>query len=155
MSYNASIPLITDKILVSSRQIRANFQAINSTFGANHAGLTQDASIAGMHDVLVLRPQAADPVTSATQTAIYNKLVSTIPQLFYRPNNSQTPIQMTSQYLSTGLTAPDTETYLPQQYSFVAGPFIIYGGFLKGPFTKGQGIALTPGTTLLYVDMIM
>jgi hypothetical protein len=144
MSYNSNIPLITDPILQSAQQIRANFQAINSTFANNHAGLTEDPSISGMHNVLILRPQMADPATSSTQTALYNKLVSSIPELFFRPNNSQTPIQMT--YPSIKADSSNT------QYSFVAGPFIVYGGFISAP-TNGQLVTLSPGTTLLYVDM--
>lgn len=144
MSYNSNIPLITDPILQSAQQIRANFQAINSTFANNHAGPTKDPSISGMHDVLILRPQMADPATSATQTALYNKLVSSVPELFFRPNNSQTPIQMTYPSIKADLSN--------MQYSFVAGPFIVYGGFISAP-TNGQLVTLTPGTTLLYVDL--
>jgi hypothetical protein len=124
--------------------MRANFQAIAAAFATNHVPLTQDDEINGMHDELTLRPQTIDPTTSATQTAIYNKLVSSIPALFFRPNSDQTPIQMT--YPSIKSDSSGT------QYSFVAGPFIIYGGLLTGP-ANGAVITLSPGTTLLYVDL--
>jgi hypothetical protein len=151
-SFNPNIPVITDKILISQAQIRANFQAINVAFNTNHFPLTSDPEFSGMHNMLTLRPQGPtipaglDPTTSATQIAIYNKLVSGVPNLFFRPNNSQTPIQMT--YPSIKADSSNT------QYSFIAGPFIVYGGLIKG-VTNGQTIHLTPGTTLLYIDLIV
>lgn len=144
MSYNVNIPVITDSILISSRQIKTNFQAINASYSANHVGLVNSTDASGKHNVLTFRPQMADPATNATQIALYNKLVSSIPELFFRPNNSQTPIQLTYPSLKTDGT--DT------QYSFAAGPFIIYFGKVSNP-TDGQGVNLTPGTTLLYVDL--
>jgi hypothetical protein len=145
-SFNPNIPIITDKILLSQAQIRANFQSINSAFSTNHFPLTSNPEFSGMHNMLTLRPQSSDPTTSATQIAIYNKLVSGIPNLFFRPNNSQAPIQMT--YPSIKVDSSNT------QYSFIAGPFIVYGGLIKG-VTNGQVITLNPGTTLLYIDLIV
>jgi hypothetical protein len=144
MSYNPNIPVIGDSILQSQAQIKANFQAISAAFSDNHVGLTQDPTFSGMHDVLTLRPQGSDPTTSATQIALYNKLVSSVPELFFRPNNSQTPIQLN--YPSIKADSSNT------QYSFVAGPFIVYGGFISAP-TNGQVVTLSPGITLLYVDL--
>lgn len=150
-SFNPNIPQPTDKILQSFYQLRGNFNAINSVFGVNHVALTQDTTISGMHTVLTLRPQTADPTTSADEIALYNKLVTyagkNIPNLFFAPNSSQTPIQMT--YPS--IKSDDSDT----QYTFMAGPFIIYGGLLKNltQANNGQLITLTPGTTLIYVDL--
>lgn len=150
-SYNASIPLVTDRILKSQKQLKANFQAINSVFAINHVGYNQDPLLAGMHTLLTVRPQTGDPVTSATQIALYSKKVTygptNLPNLFYAPSSSQTPIQMT--YPS--IKADKTDT----QYTFMAGPFIIYGGLIKWPITQGQLVVLTPGTTLLHVDLTM
>ncbi len=146
MSYNVNIPQITDPILQSQPQIRTNFQIINNAFADNHLGLTKNQDFSGMHNVLTLRPQTIDPATSATQIAIYNKLVSTIPEMFFRPNNSQTPIQLT--YPSIKVDSTNT------QYSFVAGPFVFYFGFIANP-TNGQVVNLSPGTTLLDVDIII
>jgi hypothetical protein len=145
LSFNPNIPVITDPILQSSAQIRANFRAINSAFADNHVGLTQNELFSGMHSVLSMRT-VTDPATSATQTAIYNKLVSTIPNLFYRPSSNQTPIQMT--YPSIKADSSNT------QYSFIAGPFIIYGGLLTN-ITSGQVVNLSPGTALISVDVIL
>ncbi len=96
-----------------------------------------------MHSVLTLRPQNSDAATSATEVALYNKLVSGIPEIFFRPNSNQTPIQ---------LTYPSIQTSTFPQHTFSAGPFIIYGGFIPTP-TQGQTVTLTPGTTLIFVDL--
>ena len=152
MSFNANIPQVTDIYLQSGSQIRANFQAINAAFNTNHVGLTEDSSISGMHNVLTLRPQSDDPTTSSSQTAIYCKLANSIPQLFFRPNSNQTAIQLTYPSISTGLNNASPPEYLTQQYSFLAGPFIIYGGQLSN-VSNGTIITLSPGTTLLYVDL--
>lgn len=146
MSFNPNIPQSTDPILQSFKQLRANFKAINNAFSNNHISLTSDSSIVGMHNVLTLRSQSMDPTTSSTQTAIYNKLVSGTPELFFRPNSNQTPIQLTYPSIKSDLSN--------NQYSFMAGPFIVYGGFISAP-SDGQTVTLTPGTTLLYVDLTM
>jgi len=150
MSFNSSIPISTDPILQSQSQLKSNFQAINNAFSDNHVGLTEDPEFAGMHNQLTLRPQGSDPATDANQIAIYNKLVSSIPEMFYIPNNSQTPIQLTYPSLLTG--KDNTGAFLKQQYSFSAGPFIIFFGRIDNP-TSGQIVTLAPGTSLLYVDL--
>lgn len=147
MSFNPNIPQNTDQYQQSYPQLRANFQAIEAGFNENHTSLTADPNtILGMHELLLMRAQSGDPTTSAIQIASYNKLVSSIPEWFYRPSSSATPIQMT--YPSININ-PSALT----QYSFIAGPFIIYGGYIQIP-TNGQVVTLTPGTSLLYVDLI-
>lgn len=143
MSYNPNIPVITDPILQSSRQIRQNFISIDEGFYKNHVGLTQDNSIAGMHETIIFRTQS-DPTTTVDQVGIYTKLVSGVPNLFYAPNSAQTPIQMTF----SSLKVDDTDT----QYSFVAGPFVIFFGRVNNP-TNGQTVILSPTTTLIFVDL--
>lgn len=143
MSYNINIPTITDPILQSQPQIKSNFQVINQAFADNHESLTSNTEFSGMHNVLTMQP-TTDPTTSATEVAIYNKLVSSIPALFFMPNNAQTPIQMTYSSIKSDLSST--------QYSFIAGPFIVYAGFISHP-TNGQVVTLSPGTTLLYVDL--
>jgi hypothetical protein len=108
-----------------------------------------------MHDALTL-VNTIDPTLSSTQVAIYNKIVSNVPKLFFMPSNPgspQSPIQLTYSSIRTGLQTTTPVVYYPTQYSFVAGPFIVYGGIIKAP-TNGQVVTLTPGTTLLYVDLI-
>lgn len=144
MSFNPNIPLGTDKILISAKQIRSNFQSINSAFRDNHQALTSDPSIAGMHNVLTMQQQSGDPATSATQVALYNKSDGIAPELFFRPNSNQTPIQLT--YSSIKSDSTDT------QYSFMAGPFIIYIGKITAP-TNGQLITLLPTSTLVFVNL--
>lgn len=150
MSYNTNIPQAASKRVISQRQIQANFTEIFNAFAENHSALG-NADLQGKHNMLVLRPQVPDPATTATQNAIYNKKVATIPNLFFRPNNSQTPIQMTYPSLVVGIQTPPS-TYFAQQYSFVAGPFVFYAGIILNP-TNGQTVTLLPATTLRYVGV--
>lgn len=144
MSFNANIPQATDKTLQSFSQIRSNFQAINTAFAKNHVALTEDDQTTGLHNVVNMIAQGGAPVTSATQTAIYNQLVSSIATLFFAPNNAQTPIQLSYPSIDT--------TPSSANYSFVAGPFIVYFGFFIG-ITTGTNKTLSPGSGLLYVDL--
>lgn len=146
MSFNPNIPQITDPLLQSGKQIRANFQAIAQAWAVNHIPLTSDPSNQGMHTVLSMRPLTVDPTTSASQVALYCKAVSSIPQLFYRPNSNQDPIQMT--YESINNDGSD------RQYSFVAGPFVIYSGYIPNA-TNGMNVILTPNTNLIYVNLTL
>lgn len=156
MSYNTFIPQLTDPTLQSNGQLRANYEAISSVFAVNHNNLvTSSPTIQGQHRVLTMRPQNSDPDTSATQIAFYNKLVSSpaadTPALFFRPSNNQTPIQLTYSAIQTGVQSVGPPiTYFAQQYSFVAGPFVIYMGKINNS-TPGQLITLSPSTNLLYV----
>lgn len=100
----------------------------------------------GLHTVMNFRPQTVDPTTTASQVALYNKLdVNSIPELFFRPSGNQTPIQLTYPSISTPIGAA-------QQYTFCAGPFVIYGGLIANA-TNGQVVTLTPTSTLIYVGL--
>jgi len=146
MSYNPNIPQANDPRPQSQYQIKANYQAINTVFANNHEPLTSNNQ--GMHDVLTMRPQGSDPTTNSAQIALYNKLdtsVPPIPVLFFMAANSATPIQLTSPNISTAANQA-------QQFSFVAGPFVVYGGIIKNP-ANGDTVTLSPSTTLKYVGL--
>lgn len=150
MGYNSAIPQPSDARAQSQSQILSNFQTINKIWADNHFPLTGDPQFKGMHNVLTIRPQSSDPTTIAGQVALYNKLVSSIPQLFFRPQNNATPIQLTASSLSTVATGGSGAT----QYSFIAGPFLIYFGFLIGAgAARGTVVTLSPGSGLLYVGL--
>lgn len=151
--YNNAIPQAGDFRQVSQQQIKSNFQSINTVWANNHAALTDaDQTFQGMHDVLTMRPQMSDPITAAGQVALYNKLVSSIPELFFRPQSNATPIQLTYPSLQTDLQSTNPNVYYQQQYTFAAGPFVIYGGLIKNA-SKGQVVTLSPSSTLIYVGL--
>jgi len=105
--------------------------------------MSGNEDLSGKHTALTLRPQSGNPTTGVDQAALFTKIVSSIPHLFFAPNNSQTPIQLTYNSLTTtGLT----------QHTFMAGPFIVYGGFINNP-TLNQVVNLSPGSQLIYVDL--
>jgi len=153
MSYNSAIPQAASKRVISQKQIAANFTEIFAAFAKNHSPLG-NTDLQGKHNILILRIQALDPATTSTQNAIYNKSVATfpsatlIPNLFFRPNNSQTPIQMTYPSIGTS-SAP---TYAANQYSFLAGPFVVYTGVLINP-ADGTVVNVLPATRLRYVGL--
>jgi hypothetical protein len=149
MSFNSAIPVATDPMLKSQLQTKTNFQAMNTVFGQNHMPFTADPEFSGMHSVVTFREQSGDPTTTSTQTALYTKQVGSLPQLFFRPNSNQTPIQMTNSNVKTGLQSTNPPVYLSQQYSFIAGPFTVYGGYLPG-INAGASFTLSPTTTLIY-----
>jgi len=147
VSYNPNIPIATDFRAVSQRQILSNFQAIASAWLENHVPLTANKNV-GKHEVLTLRAQVGDPPTLANQSAIYNKLVGGVPQLFFRPNTNQTPIQLSNSNLNTIQTGATGD----EQSSFIAGPFTIYLGTVRN-CPVSQPITVTPTSTLIYVGL--
>jgi hypothetical protein len=153
MSYNSAIPIGTDAILKSQRQILANFQAINEVWGRNHSSLTGNQDFQGMHNVLTMNRQTGDPSTDGTHVALYNKFdASSVPELFFRPISNQTPIQLTYGSISTGIASTNPTVYKTRQYSFIPGPFIFYMGNIAGVMDS-QTITLTPTSTLKYVGL--
>lgn len=147
MGFNPNIPMPGDFLGISQKQILSNYQSIANAWLENHVSLTEDKNV-GKHEVLTLRPQVTDPATTANQSAIYNKLVTSVPQLFFRPDTNQTPIQMSNSNLSTLQTGSTADA----QSSFIAGPFTIYFGFFAN-CPDGQIITLLPSSTLVYVGL--
>jgi hypothetical protein len=148
-SFNPNIPASSDYMLQSQPQIRANFQAIFAAFAQNHENLNQP--LQGAHDVILFK-EKSDPTTDANQIALYTKPISSLPCLFYRPNSSQDPIQLTYSSISTGKDNATPSKYLLQQYSFLAGPFVVYTGIFND-IASGYLATMTPSTTLLYVGL--
>lgn len=149
MSYNSSIPLVTDYMVNSQVQIKSNFQTINSVFAKNHVPL--NATTQGMHSVLTFRAQTIDPTTTTDQVCLYTKTVGSDTVLFYAPNNSQTPIQLTYPSISTGLQSENPDVYIPEQYSYLAGPFVIYLGTIT--IANNTNVIVSPNTNLIYVGL--
>ena len=144
MSYNPIIPQSTSKRAISQRQILINFQSIFQAFANNHSALGLGTQ--GKHRVLILKDQtlAGDPTTASNQIAIYQKIVGGNPSWFFRPRSNQTPIQLS--YQSIDVTTPNVN------YTFVAGPFVVYTGKVNNP-TNGQLVTLSPSTTLRFVGL--
>jgi hypothetical protein len=150
MGFNPNIPLVTDPTLQSGKQIRSNFQSIASAFAENHSSLTANTDFSGNHTVLTMLPikaPAVPPVTDANQVAIYNKIVGgpATPELFFKPNNNQTEIQLTFPTMKVDNT--------DDQYTFMAGPFIVFAGNFIST-SQNQLVTLVSATTLVYVGLM-
>jgi len=160
MSYTHNIPNSSDARAESQIQILSNFQTLNSVWSVNHTPLTSTES-QGQHKVLTMRNQTVDPTTAANQVALYNKLVSSIPELFFRPASNGTPIQLTYPSYTTGnptvvvVAGPTGYTNYIWQ-TFVPGPFVIYAGYITNPLPTGlqniNSVQLSPVSNLLYVN---
>jgi len=61
---------------------------------------------------------------------------------------------MTFDSILTGLQSTGPDVYFARQYSFIAGPFVIYGGLIIGP-TSGNTITLLPSKTLIHVGLVI
>lgn len=147
MSYNPNIPNLGDFTSISQKQMLANFQSINSTYLIDHVALTAVDHV-GKHNSLTLRPQSTDPTTEVDQCAIYNKLVSSVPQLFFRSSSNATPIQLSNSNLNTFQTG----SLASNQSTFLAGPFTIYMGYILN-CPNAQLVTLLPACTLKYVGL--
>lgn len=154
MAYNPNIPLVTDYMVTSQPKIQSNFKTIYSVWSKNHIHInsTGEGREQGMHGPLTFREQVADPTTGANQVALYTKNVSNNPCLFYRPQNNQTPIQMTYPSYLVGLQSSNPDVYFEKQYSYSAGPFVVYSGVIS--VSNNQIITLLPATTLVYVSVL-
>ncbi len=150
MSFNPSIPVVTDPTLQSGKQIRSNFQSIGQSFGENHSSMNYNPEAAGTHEALVIVPiklPDIPPVTDATQLALYSKIVGgpAIPELFFKPNNNQSEIQLTFPSILSDATQS-------QQYTFIAGPFVIYAGNVVNPI-QNQQVILPKMSQILFVGL--
>lgn len=147
MSFSPNIPTVSDFLAISQKQMLANFQAISSAFFQDHVSLVSNENL-GMHNQLTLVAQSGDPTTSSSQCALYNKLVSSVPQLFFRPSSNGTPVQLSNSNLNTIQTGAANSA----QSTFIAGPFTIYFGFISN-CANNFVVTLTPSSTLIYVGL--
>lgn len=82
MAYDANIPQPNDLLSQSQIQILGNFQGIGTLLSPDTGAVTF--------------PAGGDTATNATTVALYSKIDNGTAQLFYRPVNSGTPIDVSS-----------------------------------------------------------
>lgn len=94
MSYTANVPQIGQSLGASRSIINSNFSTIQTTFDVDHKDF--NVASAGKHRFVHFVDATSDiPATSATEVALFNKLVSGVPRLFLRQLSSGTQIQLT------------------------------------------------------------
>ncbi len=106
-AYNDT-PLATQQINQTQPLIRTNFTNLSDAFSVNHVAITAPLDF-GKHKFLQMPIQAAAPVTSATELALYTKAVAGNPQLFLRRQSNGVEVDLTS----STTTANFGETTLP------------------------------------------
>ena len=127
MVFNPNIPQGTDAPSASQSQLLTNFQQVNTIFALNHYAFNDaTAGLRGMHRAVVLEAQAAGPATSATQGALYSKIISGQPNLVWRRLNSGPEIQMTSNL--TPIIAATGYTMIPGGLVLQWGTVHVAGG---------------------------
>jgi hypothetical protein len=93
MAYNALIPQANDKLSTSQPQILANFTEINTYVNVDHTAF--NAGTQGHHKQVFFSQYSADPVTAATECALYAKAgTDGNSQLFFRPQGSGDPVEL-------------------------------------------------------------
>jgi hypothetical protein len=122
MAYSNNIPQASDRLSSSQTSILANFQEIDTYTQVDHVAFN-DAD-QGKHKKSLYIQQAADPVTGATEGAIYAKAgTGGATNLFYRPPAAGTAIEFTY-----ALKANPGYTWLPSGMLIQFGTGTIPGG---------------------------
>ena len=120
--------------------IRNNIDGIYQRLGVDH--ITNNLAGAGKHNQVTSVAQAADPVTNATENAIYCKLASGINELFMRRSSNGSVIQLTS---GTPISATTGFTYLPGTATH--GLRLLWG--ISAGVANNGTITVAAATTLL------
>ncbi len=111
-SYTANVPQSSQTIAITQTPILNNFQAINEFISVNHVGF-DDANNFGKHNFTSLPFQGSDPVTTATEMAVYSKATPGGPnaaEIFYRYPSSGTVVQLSG--ATSGGAATNGYAYL-------------------------------------------
>jgi len=119
MVFLPNIPQPTDDQSNSQGQLLGNNQQLDTSFAVDHYAFSDLTANNGKHKAVHLVNQS-DPTTAAGEIAIYDKLVSAIPELFMRRASNGSVIQMT-----TGNPIRDFST---SGSTFLPGGFIIKFG---------------------------
>lgn len=93
MVFLPNIPQPTDDQSNSQGQLLANNQQLDTSFSVDHYAFSDLTANNGKHKAIHLVNQS-DPTTAAGEIAIYDKLVSSIPELFMRRASNGSVIQM-------------------------------------------------------------
>lgn len=111
--FNPDIPQAADKPSQSQGQLLDNFGAIDLIWDINHYTFSEIGN-QGKHRFVQMPQQAAKPVISATEMALYTKAVSGAPQLFLERGNNGNEIPMSSGDIAAdGSDFASGETWLP------------------------------------------
>lgn len=118
MSFTPGIPATGQKLGASRTQVLNNFATLRTGIEVNHVDI--NAAGAGKHKFVQLIDATSDlPSTSASEVAVFQKLVSGNPRLQLRQPSSGTQIQM---------SGVDPDTTGTEGYTFLPGGLLIQWG---------------------------
>lgn len=145
MTYDPTIPRVTDSPLLSAPEIQPNFQQYAAIFSRiaggvtyNHIGLNLQHQ--GKHGAVIFEKQTADPGVTQDLTVLYNKnatsAASTEPQLFAQIPQFLPTAQDTNPGPNAGMQLTYNKVNIagPQYQSFLIGGYLLYMG------TVGAGV---------------
>lgn len=138
MVYTPNVPLSGQSLGETRDVIRANFEDINTAFGANHTPLTTDDS--GKHLFLQMPEQVSAPSTVGNEGGVYTKEgPSGTTELYFRAESNGAEYQLTNVSIgsSANLGANPGYTFLP------GGVIMQYGSFVPGASTGTTNFANT------------
>lgn len=146
MPYYPIIPQAGDIPSQSQAQILSNFTEIDTDFAKDHVALT-DGTVAnrGFHKYSRYQLQAAGPITTATQVALYCKNDGVAPNLYFRRAAAGAEIVMTANI--TPVNAIEGQSFLPGGLIIKWGQYAMAGNpdthFYPIPFPAGtQNVTL-------------
>lgn len=159
--FNANIPQPTDLISISQADLLANFQAINTLIGINHA--TFNSGNDGKHTLMTLVNLAAPAAPAGNDINIFNSTVSGNPELsIQKTGGAAIPFTQSLQanngwsYLPSGIlikwgtqtTVANTETV-----TFPVGAAIpVFSAIYNVQVSViGDGVSLTPNRAVTIV----
>lgn len=97
MAYLPSIPLGNQTLKSSQPQIKENFTVLNNVYSHDHFAYTEtNAAYIGRHKFVTIPANLTLPTPGSNELAIYSKIVSGNPEIFWRRNGSLTELQLTS-----------------------------------------------------------
>lgn len=148
MSYNPNIPNPNDIPAQSQPQLLANFQAINTLINVNHVSF--DDPDQGKHKWVSLPDQIADPVTTATEVAVYgftSTETSRTELAFRRPSNGTVILMTETNGTNNGWTMLPSGILMKWGTTNATGATTINANSFGKAFTTLYTVQLTNQTT--------
>lgn len=132
MTFQPDIPLETDLINVSQKDILQNFQAINNAWDENHVEF--NTTNTGKHKFVEMPNQTSDPSGDIDEMTLFSKEVAGVSELHYKRNNEANSYQLTS-------TNPNP---VASGYTFLPGGLLMQWRFLTGALKNDGANILFP-----------
>ena len=142
--YNSNIPLGISVISDTQQPIENNFSGISTLLAVNHTPFNTDP--VGLHNLVTLYQQAADPVTGSSQMALYSKASTdgNISEIFYRYPSNGRVVQLSGTNINDGSGGTYASPTGQTGWQYLSGGLLMKWGLT----TLGNG---NPSPTNTYI----